>query len=194
MTLFVGNFEVKYSGSLNLRALYRMVHDWILDKEYVESASGPDFPEILYSLNKSQPGGEEMWIWWRPEYSPQGNPFYKYVLRITFHSFRMKEVETVVKNRKVKLHKGEHKVIITALLETDYDKKFRNHPVLKYFYNIFWRRIIWRDIEKRKKDLLNDAYELQSVIKAFFGQPHFEDVSRPFMPKLGLREDQPVGP
>ncbi|MFH1591252.1 MAG: hypothetical protein ABIC95_04970 [archaeon] len=193
MTLFAGNYHVKYTGTIHLRSLYVLIHDWLIDMEYLDM-SGPDFPENLYSLSKSQPGGEEMWIWWRPVYAPQSNPFYRYVLRITFHSFRMNESEAVRGHRKIKVHKGEHKVIITAMLETDYKNAWQKSGFMRYFLDLFKNRIIKNDLNKQKAHLLGHVADLQKKIKEFYGSAHWEDTSRPFMPKLGMKEEEPVGP
>ena len=194
MSLFVGTFQVKYNGPINLKNFYRELHDWVVENEFVDSRSNEDFPELLYYDSRSQPGGGEVWIWWRPVKKPQSNPFYRYVLRISFHLFKMKDQEMMYNNKKYKFKYAENKIIITAILETDYDQKWRKSPFLKQVYELFWRRITWHNIEKHKQILLNYCYDLQKTIKSYYGKPHWEKISKPFRPKWGTWEDKPVGP
>jgi hypothetical protein len=196
MSIFVGTYEVKYNGPINLKNFYREIHDWVVDKEFVKSKSSADFPEILFYESRSQPGGTELWIWWRPEKIPQGSPFLKYVLRISFHMFKMKDQEMMVNNKKYKFKYAEHKVIITAILETDYDKdmSFRKNGLLKYFYQLFLKRIMGKTVENHKKILLEYCQDLQKTIKAYYGKPHWEEGDRSFRPRWGIWEDKPVGP
>ena len=43
----------------------------------------------------------------------------------------------LINNRKEKMHKGDHQLIITAILETDYRKEWEKHPLLKHFQKVF---------------------------------------------------------
>ena len=65
MTFFIGNYNVKYVGAVSLLNLVKLIRDWFVDYEWVKSSEGQDFPEIYYSHANSQPGGQELWIWWR---------------------------------------------------------------------------------------------------------------------------------
>ncbi|MBN1157243.1 hypothetical protein JXA85_06475 [Candidatus Woesearchaeota archaeon] len=194
MTLFVGTHEVKYNGPINLKNFYRELHDWVIENEFVPSRKNNDFPEILFYESRSQPGGGEMWVWWRPIKVPQGNSFYRYVLRISFHLFKMKDQEIMHGNKKYKFKYAENKIIITGILETDYQKKWRKHPLLKQFYPFFLKRIAWHTVEQHKKILQDYCHDLQKTIKAYYGKPHWESTEPSFRPKWGIWEDKPVGP
>ncbi|NOZ80832.1 MAG: hypothetical protein GXP63_04110 [DPANN group archaeon] len=194
MTYFIGNHNIKYAGPVNLIAFVKMIHDWFVEQEWISSPEGSAFPEIYYSHAKSQPSGQEIWIWWRFHWAPQGNRFYRYLIRLSFHSFRMKEQEMVINNRKEKMYNGDHQVIITAILETDWTNQWKNHPLLKHFYHVFHTRIQYQDFEKRKAELHHISQHLQTDIKTFFDTHHFMHHGRPFHPKLGVREEHPVGP
>ena len=55
MTLFVGTFEVKYNGPINLKNFYRQLHDWVVEQEFVESNSNPlSFDNEFYCLPGSR--------------------------------------------------------------------------------------------------------------------------------------------
>jgi len=193
MTYLVGNYSIKYVGPINMIRFYQLIHDWFVENEFVETTKGEEFPEIFYSDSRSQPHGREIWIWWRFAYAPESNPFYQYIIRLSFHTFKMNEQEVVVGNKREKLQNGEHQIILTAILETDYKGTFRSHPILKYFYETFVGRIMYGDLEKRKEMLKRKAEDIQDKVKAFFNAPHFHDHGRPFHPKQGLRENHQVG-
>ncbi len=193
MTLYAGKVEVKFIGALHLRNLYKMVHDWVVEKEYSPSRHDYDFPEHMYWESRSQPTGSEIWVWWRGHYFPDQNPFYRRTLRIDLHAVRMRDVEIIQNNKKYAVQWAEHKVTIHGLLETDYEKKWKNNAFMSAFYKFFVQRIMWRDLQKRKKEVLGDMYDLQAKVKDFYDTKHFDvHPDKTNWPKKGLSELAPM--
>lgn len=193
MTLYAGKVEVKFIGALHLRNLYKMLHDWVVEHEYTHTRHDYDFPEELYWESRSQPTGSEIWVWWKGHYYPEENPFYRRVLRIDLHSVRMKDIEIMQENKKYAVQWAEFKVTVHGLLETDYEKKWEKSPFLKLFYKIFIERIMWKDLQKRKQEVLKDMYNLQAAVKQFYDTKHFDvpEEKQPW-PKRGLSELAPA--
>jgi len=197
MTLYAGKVEAKFIGALHFRNLYKMMHDWIVEHEYggekeERTRHDYDFPEALYWESRSQPTGSEVWVWWRCNYVPEDQPFYRRVLRIDIHAVRMRDIEIMQDNKKYPVQWAEFKVTIHGLLETDYEKKWESSPLMKLIYNIFVQRIMWKDLQSRKKEVLSDMYKLQTVIKQFYDTQNFQVPEEPaFWPKKGMSELAP---
>ena len=191
MTIVAGHWEVKHTGTLDFKQLYQQIHDWVLEREYSPSRHDHEFPETLYFDSRSQPAGREVWIWWRCNYVPEDNPFYRYNLRINFFANRMKDMDVMVANKKQSVQWGEFRIIIDGLLETDVKGEWQRHPLLKHLYRFFVERVMWKDIEKRRTLLISDAEDLIRTIKAFYGTHHWEPLGKAFVPKLGLQETNP---
>ncbi len=183
----VAQYELKTQDNpLNFKQFYIMLHEWFLEKEY-GSASDPDFPEISYYDARSPEHGREVWIKWRIKYAPQGNKFYRKVFNIDLHGLHMQKVEVVQNNRKYMLEKGEMWFYCQAILEVDYENKWRNNPMLKPFLSTFWKRFIWKDLEKHRKEIYNDAYEVHQFVKNYMEIRKAVPTLKSFWPAKGYK-------
>ncbi len=189
MTLYAGHIEVTYEGNCDLYQLYNLLHRWVIENDYVESTDDEDFPENLYYQSAGR-NGSEVLLLWRCVYVPEGNPFYRRILRIMLHATNMRDVDVVRANKKVTLQNARFNVIMDAFLESDYEEKWRNHWLLKHFYHQFVYRIIWRDFEVHREEVLGDAYSLQKELRKFFDTYHPDDRSKSFTSPLGIKEEK----
>jgi len=185
----VYNTEVKTQGKpFDLKMLYVMMHEWMLENEYAPDDKDPNFPETFYYDSVSQTKGRELWVWWRNKKAPQKNPFYRRSLNVNLHGLGMMDIETVINGTKRKLAKGEFWISIKAILELDYQGKWRKHWLLKYFLDLFWKRIFWKSIESHKHELLKDAHALHQQLKQFFEIRMHVPVQKSFWPELGTKQ------
>ncbi len=184
----VAQYELKtQSNPVNLKLFYVMLHEWMIEKQYTNDKD-PDFPEIMYGEWRHHEG-REVWAKWRIKYAPQGNKFYRRVLNIDIHTIHSQQVEIVQDNKKFKLDKGELWFFCQAILEVDYENKWRNHPILKNFLTTFWKRFIWHDLEKHKEELYKDAYELHSLVKDYLQIRKEVQSLKSFWPAKGYKTD-----
>ncbi|MFH1849953.1 MAG: hypothetical protein ABH879_07275 [archaeon] len=193
MTLYVGHWEAKYNGALHMKNFYRHLRDWVLENEYSKSRSDFDFPEKLYWESSASPTGMERWIWWRCVYVPEDNPFYRRILRINIHQLREKDVEIVKDNKKFKLQWAEHKIIVDAFIESDYEKRWQKHWLLKHFYRVFVLRFIWRDFKSHKQEVLQDVYSFLTHVKLYYDSYHWAQPTKSFRPRWGINEKYQYG-
>lgn len=192
MTIYVGKVEAKYIGALHMRNLYKMMHDWVVEKEYAHTRHDYDFPETNYWESRHSPTGSEIWVWWRCHFAPEENKFYRRTLRMDLHAVRLKNVEIIQNNKKYSVQWAEFKVIIHGLLETDVGKKWQKNPFMNFFYKIFVERIMWRDLMKRKKEVLIDMYDLEGQVKDFYNTKHFMPVeNKSYWAERGMTELAP---
>src|SRR3989338_792415 len=184
----VAQYEVKLQERpFSLKHLYLMLNEWFIEKQYVESDKDPDFPEIMYYEARGQEHGKEVWVKWRFKHAPQHNKFYRLLLNVDLHGLGLTTVEVVQDNRKFKMEKGEFWVSCQAILEVDYENKWRNHQLLRHFLTTFWKRFIWKDLETHRHHLLMDAYELQNLVKEFLEIKRPIAHTKPYFAPRGLK-------
>ena len=188
MTVVVTRFVVRRSVSVfNLKALYQHLHEWAVDHEYTPTEKDFDFPETLY-YDARLPEGKSLWIWWRLKHVPQGNPFYQRVINLDWHTTKIQDTEIIHNGKKHKMQKGEIVLSCQVLLETDYDKKWRNSNTMSKFYESFWKRFFWPNLEKHKHEVKADADDLHDTIKRYLDLFAQFDQERSFRPAKGLTE------
>jgi hypothetical protein len=186
----VTNYEVKSQDfPFHARSFYVMVHEWMLEHEFAPDAADPNFPETMYYETRQQDGRREIWCWWRNKYVPQNNPFYRYALNVNMHWLGAKDTDIVQNGRKLKLQKGEFWFSVQAVLEVDYQNKWRTHWLLKHLLETFWKRFIWKDLEKHRHTLYKTAYELRNDVMQFLQIRQPEQKPKSWWPAMGYVEN-----
>ncbi len=194
----VPSFKVKYSDVFHLKNLYIMMHEYLADESWTGEGGTADSPsnthkdiEKMYmerhhtkALHK---GGTEMWIWWRlmkkPHLKTQG--YYEYRLEIDFHGMYLVKQEIMHQGKKITVDKGEMEIEFRPkIIRTDTAMKWGKHWLLRWFKEMYEKRIIKHDLDKLEKDLWREAYRLQGVVKAYLNLRNFIPVAEPFHPKL----------
>jgi hypothetical protein len=184
--LTVAQYEIKTQEQpFNMKLLYVMLHEWFIEKQYVNDKD-TDFPEISYYEARHE-HGKEVWVKWRFKYAPQGNKFYRRVFNIDLHGLGMTQLEVVQDNKKYRMDRGEFWFSCHAILEIDYEKKWRNSPLLKPFLNTFWKRFIWKDLEKHRKEIYRDAYEIHNLVKQYLEIKRAVPMLKTFWPPKGIK-------
>lgn len=161
--------SVKYEEVFHMKQLYVYIKDWLKDRGYINDDS-EKWMETYY-LDKSTPAGKELWIWWRTKREKiDENPYFEYRLNLDFHTLALKDVEIVHQGKKVKAHKGEVEIMISASVLFDPKGELEKNKFLKPYYKWFVKKPYKEQIDAKEKDLLKEVYELQSAIKQFLEQ------------------------
>jgi hypothetical protein len=163
------SFRVKFREQFNLKSLYIFMHEWMVQEEWA-TRNDSSFPETFMGQNESALGGTEVWWNWRftkpPGVgSPGLNNYYQWRMNLNGHVVLLREVEAVKDGKKVKTNWGEIEILIDAQVETDHNKNWRNHPILKHFEDLFRNRIFRADLLKSRDELYREIYRLQTAIK-----------------------------
>lgn len=168
--IVVDQYEIKLDRQpFHMKMFYVMLHEWLLEHEYAPDNSDPNFPETFYYESRTPARVREVWCWWRNKHVPQANPFYRRALNIDMHALGIEDVEVMHNGKKIKMQQGEFWFSVSSILELDWDKRWRNHWLLKHFLTVFWQRFFWRDLYKHKMELYRDGQELAIAVKQFLG-------------------------
>ncbi len=162
----VADLSVKYKGFFSMDAVYKLLHEWLLDEGFTDSEMGDQYFEDLY-LEKETQAGKELWIWWKTENIPFGSKYYKKNINIRYHVLGLKPAEAIYKGKKIELHKGEVETMITATIETDYLNRIEKHPILGVFEKFLRERLLKKQLGDMERDFYRDVMRLQGTLKAF---------------------------
>jgi hypothetical protein len=162
--------EIIYKEVFVMKYLYTVIHEWLQEEDYVDVAGLDNhyYMEIMYLERRI--GVKELRIWWRSFKYPTGPPaksFYRYRLDIDYNIINMVDVEIMHNGRKMKVQNGEISIKIQPIVEWDWQGRWEKHPLLKYFQNVFLKRVLYKNIEDHKKEVYRDAYRLQGMIKKY---------------------------
>ncbi|NQV08939.1 hypothetical protein HQ529_03750 [Candidatus Woesearchaeota archaeon] len=189
--LLVNQWEVKnQTKPFSLKSLYVMMHEWVLEKEYSPSVEDPDFPEISYYESDSQKNGREIWAKWRCFHIPQENPFYKFVMNVDIHGLFIRPVDVMHNGKKFKMDSGELYVSCEAILEVDWEGKWRKNWLLKHFLEVFWKRVFWKNMEKHRKEVYEISMELQTLIKEYLEIRRAIKAPKTYWPATGIKTEK----
>lgn len=180
-------YRVRHRDYFHLKNLYYMLHEWIVEEEW---ASGDDekFPEKLYLQRDTQKSGSELWIWWRLE--KEINNYFKYILNFDYHVILLRDAEIMSEGQKFKTNWGEVELMISAFVEIDHNKEWRNHPLLKYIHEIWQKRIYKKNIDMHVLLLYREAYRIQQLAKTYLKLKTYlpEPEGEQFWPAGGIGE------
>jgi len=179
-------FEIEHEDVFHLKNLYKLVHEWLVDEDFVSVDTGDDKIESLY-LDRTKPvGDKEHHIWWRAIQVPRGNNYYRYFLKIDWQTLYMKKIEIMHKGHKFSTNKGDVILRIEAWLQLDYKDKWRKSPLLRIFDKWFRQRFYLENIKKYRDDLYAAAFRLNQTIKQYLELKAPADWGRPFHPARGV--------
>ena len=166
-------FRLKYRDVFNLKNFYRMVHEWLKEKDWKAADGSDDHYEIYMYEKNDEAGFKEIHIWWRPQKSFTESNFYDWKLKIDFKCLYTKSTEIMWQGKKLKVEKGEVEMKIRSYVELIGWQQWKNHWFLKRFFQFYWRRIMHGELQKIKMLLYRETYELQDSMKAFLQLKRF---------------------
>ena len=186
----IPEFRIKFNDVFSLRNLYIMMHEMLLEENWRGCEEDGDHRDIekLYSENVYQKGihkgGKEIWYWWRAEKFPEGkvSGYFKNYLNIDTHCAYMQDMEAVHQGKKITIQKGEIEIFFRARIDSDYKDEWEKHWFLKHIKNIYERRWLREEVDKREKELWRDVYRIQSKIKNYLQLRTFVPEAPPFFP------------
>ena len=184
----IPEFRVKYRDVFSLRNLYIMMHEMLLEENWLGAEWDTDHNDIekLYSENVYQKGihrgGKELWFWWRAQKHPESkySGYFINKLDIDAHCVYLQNVEVVHQGKKMTAQNCEIEIFFRAKILMDYQHQWENHWFLKYVKPIYEKRIMHAEIEKREKELWRDVYRIQSKIKQYLGLRTWMTTPEPF--------------
>lgn len=187
-TIKATQIRLKHKDKFHMKNFYYMMHEWIVQEGWA-GRGDEEFPEIFAGRNDAAGGGSEVWWFWRPK--KEINKFFRWEMDINAHVLTLRDIEEVKDGKKFKTNFGDIEVWVKVNLVLDPDDRWKKHPILRHFVDLYVKRMIKNDVEKQKLALKNEAYRFQEAMKSFLGLVTAnEETERQgdFFPKGGIGE------
>jgi len=148
--------QVKYVGIVDFDALYKMMTQWFIERDY-------DFYEGMY---KDKPPELELdWVAKR-----KVNDFYQYKFEIYFHLWDIREVDVIKDGVKKKMIETRMMIQFSPILRIDWQDRWTGNWFIKTMFKFYTENVIKREIELKYADTLwYHFYNLQGKVKDCLG-------------------------
>ena len=166
-------WELTIRDSFNMKALYKRLHYFLKDEEWVDMHSGGDNFEVKYSQVTDAAGLRFYQIWWRAERMPHAasNGYYHYYLKLNMDTRALGTKEEIVDGKKVTLDNGELVVkawfylVENANAEPEWESNF----FLKLFRKQFWNQMKQSDTDLAEQELIDFSQQLYNLFQVSTG-------------------------
>ena len=183
-------FVVHNEQVFHLKNTYTYLWDWLKDEGFLgltqDEEPIEERIETYYEEKRPQPGMREIRVWWRTAMVPEGNTFYRYRLNFFYEVLHIKKVDIMFHGRKATADDGEIILRVDAILELDYQRKWRGHAILKHLFPYFSKRIFKKIREDHEEELRRRAVRLQEDIKRLLELQNYEKYPERFHVERGL--------
>ncbi len=188
--------RIKYKDIFDLKEFYDAMHEWLFEHEWVDKEDKMDHWESYYDERVNQGGAKEIRIYWRLFKHNSTSEYINYYLDISWKCLAITKVEIVRDGQKMKVNKGEIELTIEGSVEELYKGFFKNNKILKHLVGLFSKRIYKETLEQHKKELYQEAYEMNNFIKQWFKMKRYlpYEETRSFFPSAAwpshVKEDK----
>ncbi|MBU0470791.1 MAG: hypothetical protein KKA62_04240 [Nanoarchaeota archaeon] len=166
MKIELPQLRVKYKDIFDMKTFYKTLQEWVLEYGW-KAYDGSAHFETFYGERVGKGDVKEIWIRWRMKKKAVDAPF-TYFLDFDYHCIALISTEVIIDGKKIKANKGEIDFNFQATIKEDYKEKMVKHSLLKYFLDLFSKRVYRPNVEQRKKELYQEMYILQNFIKQWF--------------------------
>lgn len=185
-------WELKIKDTFNLKELYKRIHTFFIEEDFVDLFSGGDDFESFYYEKENPDGTKAHKIWWRCKKLAKnpGHDNIMFWIRLDFTTVMMGKKEVMINGQKITLDSGELKLEFGLYIDFNANKedleKFNNHFILKYFKRRVqnkWTKKLQSLAKGEATAISNDLYELVQVFAGI--KPESERSRRDFVPVKG---------
>lgn len=179
-----GGIKVKQEDYFSMKNLYSLIREWAMDEGWTTRDESV-FPEEFF-FHREYTQGTELWIRWRFEKPAAPHvTYYKFMLDVDWHVLRLTPAEVSKNGKKYKADKGDCEVLIRGKVISDAQDTWKNHPILKHFETIFWKRIHKGIYGAYKRELYLQVNRLAEAVKNYMQISTYlpEEEGQQFWPK-----------
>jgi hypothetical protein len=185
------SFIIHNKQNFHLKNTYSYIHDWLMDEGFqginIDTNTG-DCVEYYYQEGRPAPGKRELRAWWRMVMdTPEGeSKFYRYRVNLDFFVFNITKTDIMFQGKKTKADNAEMIFTVKGILELDYNKRWRNHPILSKLYPFFSKRV-FKDIrEGHEEELRRRMMRFQEEVKKILNLQQFDTYEKRIQEDRGL--------
>ncbi len=127
-TVLASSLKVRYKGVFDFAGLMRMINKWILERHFA-------YHETRYKDKIDTALGNELEVDVYGE--KKVTEYYQYFIDVNYHLWETKDVQVVENGKQVKRSQGRIDVQINGRVVTDWQKKYKDHPLMQKFLDNF---------------------------------------------------------
>ena len=159
--LFKGARIQKMRAIFNLGDTYKHAKEWLDYWKY-------DVIEKKYK-HKETPKGNEIEIIWNA--TREIDEYTQFLLEIRWLCLGITDVKLDIDGKKVKMQKGEINIFITAYLVLDWQNKWEERPIMKFFRSFFEKYLYHGHIQSLREELWKEGWAFYNEMKAYLNLP-----------------------
>ncbi len=149
--------KLKQKGIFNFKEFYTFTYDWftnegykITEKAYAEEITGDS---------------KKIELEWQAK--RKISDYFQFLIKTRWQVLGLKNVEVQREGKKIKLNSGQVEINLIGVLIKDYEHKWEDKPIWKFFRGIYDRYIIKSRIDKYEAKLKQEAEEFIAQAKSF---------------------------
>lgn len=155
--LVIKGMLLKYDGLFSVPDLYKIIDDWIKENGYDKFERE--------TIEYVKPEGKYIELRLEPYKKVSDYVQNRIVIKAIIKD--IKEVDVEIDKKKHRLNRGEVNLIFDAYLETDYEQRWEQKPVL-FFIRTLVDKYIYKIYTARFEDVLKkDVQSMHTSIKSF---------------------------
>jgi len=166
--IVVTKWELEYVDVFHFKNFYKATHDFLEQEGWVDPEDDGINWEYLYFERVIPPSGiKEHRTWWRMQIVPNNSSYVRYLMKVEYRGLYMQPIEVMLDGKKYKTWKGDITIYCEAILQLDYQNKWKKHWFLKHFDEFFRNRIYKPYWEAHKLELYKKSYQFNREVKKF---------------------------
>ncbi|MBT7902303.1 hypothetical protein HN587_00430 [Candidatus Woesearchaeota archaeon] len=162
--IIVDEATIDYEGLFDFVELYGLIDRFLKDKDYdkFEKKSGEQVSEEGKHIHLILVPAK-----WHSDYV-------KKHLKIEIIARNVKEVETEIDDLKVKLNKGTLKIMLSGILETDWEGRWETRPIYYFLKKVYDKYIYRSDTDNFSAEIKEDVNLIKDQLEGFLNLQKFK--------------------
>jgi hypothetical protein len=161
--IVVDKDRLDYDGLFDVKEVHRVFQDWASDKGYW-------LVEKIHS-ETTRPEGKIIDLVLEP--FRKVSDYVKYIIKIRVQFSNVRDVVVERDNKKVKVQEGKVSVVMTGIVETDYEHRWETKPVW-YTIRVFMDKYVLSPfISRSESEVKDDVTSLKNNLKGFLNLSKF---------------------
>ena len=153
-TVFSG--KLKQKGIFDFKDIYAFTYDWLVSEGYKVT-------EKVYS-EEITGDSKKIEIEWQAK--KKISDYFQFLVKVRWMVLGLKNVEVQREGKKIKMNSGQVEIKIAGVLIKDYEHKWEDAPIWKFFRGIYDRYIVRTRIEQYEERLLEEVNEYVAQAKS----------------------------
>jgi len=161
--IVVDKDRLEYDGLFDVKEVHKVLQDWATDKGYW-------LVEKIHS-ETTRPEGKTIDLVLEP--FKKISDYVKLIVKIRVQFSNVKDVVVERDDKKVKVQEGKVSMLMTGIIETDYEHKWESKPIWYTLRVILDKYILSPFMSAHERQVRNDCESLKNNVKGFLNLSKF---------------------